>query len=175
MDQLAKETVGQDIDPLTSVHYTDLKPLVNSYIHLMVQTKWDVAVHGRDLYLSRETNIGTSKKIPAFNQSWRGCNHLTSNWSYKGHKVPYVVPRTADCLSPLRSNTEHWPYPPGVCSITWMSWRILHSWLIEYSLRENSPDLHNGIPARSGILLSDIMQFVNFNWPPDLDNLMGLE
>ena len=37
--QLAKETLDQDIDPLASVHYTDMKPLVNSYIQKMVQTK----------------------------------------------------------------------------------------------------------------------------------------
>ena len=28
-----------------------MKPLINSYIHTLVQTKWDVAVHGRDFYL----------------------------------------------------------------------------------------------------------------------------
>ena len=125
--------------------------------------------------LSRETNTGASKEIPAFNQSQRGCNHPTSNWSYKGHKVPYLVPRTIHCLSSLWSYTGHWPYAPGVCSVTRMLWRILHSWLIEYSLRENSRDLHNGIPARSGILLCDMMQFGNFNWPTDLDNIMELE
>ena len=51
VDQLAKETLDQYIDPLASVHYTDMKPLVNSYIQKLVQTKWDVGVHGRDLYL----------------------------------------------------------------------------------------------------------------------------
>ena len=55
VDQLAKETLDQDIDPLASVHYTDIKPLVNSYIQKLVQTKWDVAVHGRDLYLVKPT------------------------------------------------------------------------------------------------------------------------
>ena len=89
--------------------------------------------------------------------------------------VPYLVPRTADCLSPLWLNTEHWPYAPGVCSVTGMSCWILHSWIIEYSLRWNSQDLHSGIPVRNGFLLSDMMQFVNFNRPPDLDNIMGLE
>ena len=54
VDQLAKETLDQDIDPLASVHYTDMKPLVN-YIQKLVQTKWDVAVHGRDLYLVKPT------------------------------------------------------------------------------------------------------------------------
>ena len=32
VDQLAKETLDHDIDPLTTVHFADLKPLVNSYI-----------------------------------------------------------------------------------------------------------------------------------------------
>ena len=49
VDQLAKETLDQDIDPLASVHYADMKPLVNSYTRKLVQTKWDVVVHGRDL------------------------------------------------------------------------------------------------------------------------------
>ena len=174
MDQLAKETLDQDIDPLASIHYTDLKPLVNSYIQQLVQTKWDVAVHGRYL-LSSETNTGATEEIPALNQSWRGCNHSTSNWPYQGHQVPYLVLRTADGLSALWLNTEHWPYAPGVCSVTGMSWVILHSWIIEYSLRDNSQDLYSGIPVRSGILLSDMMQFVNFDLPPDLDNIIRLE
>ena len=37
------------------VHYTDMKPLVNSYIQKLVQTKWYVVVHGRDLYLVKPT------------------------------------------------------------------------------------------------------------------------
>ena len=104
---------------------------------------WEIQRYGSCTWqrsLSRETNTGTSKEIPAFNQSWRCRNHPTPNWSYNGHKVPYLVPRTADCLSPLWSNTEHWPYAPGVCSVTGMSWRILHIWLIEYSLREKNPE-----------------------------------
>ena len=62
VDQLAKETLDQDIDPLASVHYTDMKPLVNSYIQKLVQTKWDVAVHGRDLYLVKPT-LGPPNKF----------------------------------------------------------------------------------------------------------------
>ena len=62
VDQLAKETLDQDIDPLASVHYTDMKPLVNSYIQKLVQTKWDVSVHGRDLYLLKPT-LGPPKKF----------------------------------------------------------------------------------------------------------------
>ena len=51
-----------DIDPLASVHYTDMKQVVNSYIQKLVQTKWDVAVHGRDLYLVKPT-LGPPKKF----------------------------------------------------------------------------------------------------------------
>ena len=157
VDQLAKETLDQDIDPLASVHYTDMKPLVNSYIQKLVQTKWDVAVHAWQRSLSCETNTGATKEIPAPNQSWRGCNHPTSNWPYQGHQIPYLVPRTADWLSPLWPNTDQWPYAPGVCIVTGMSWWILHSRLVECSLWDNSWDLHSGIPARNGILLSDMM------------------
>ena len=62
VDQLAKETLDQDIDPLASSHYTDMKPLVNSYIQKLVQTKWDVAVHGRDIYLVKPT-LGPPKSF----------------------------------------------------------------------------------------------------------------
>ena len=128
VDQLAKETLDQDIDPLACVHYTDMKPLVNSHILNLVQTKWDVAP----------------------NQSWRGCRYPTSNWPYSGHQIPYLVPRTADLLSPMQSNADHWPYVAGVCIVTGMSWWILHSQLVECSLRDNSWDLHSGIPGGAG-------------------------
>ena len=62
VDQLAKETLDQEIDPLAGVHYTDLRPLVSSYIQQLVQTKWDVAAHGRDLYLVKPT-LGQPKKF----------------------------------------------------------------------------------------------------------------
>ena len=99
VDQLAKETLDQDIDPLANVNYTDMKPLVSSYIQKLVQTKWDVAVHGRDLYLEKPTRA--TEEVPAPNQSWRGCNHPTSNWPYQGHQIPYLVPSTTNWLSPL--------------------------------------------------------------------------
>ena len=62
VDQLAKETLDHDIDPLTTVHLADLKPLVNSYIQLEVQIKWDVSIHGRDLYLLKPT-LGPPKRF----------------------------------------------------------------------------------------------------------------
>ena len=107
--------------------------------------------------LSCETNTGATKEVPAPYQGWRGCNHPTSNWPYQGHQIPFLVPRTTNWLSPLWSNTDHWPYAGGVCIVTGMSWWILHSRLVECSLRDNSWDLHSRIPARSGILLSDMI------------------
>ena len=50
-----KGTCDHSINPLTTVHYADLKPLVNSYIKQEIQTKWDVSIHGRDLYLVKPT------------------------------------------------------------------------------------------------------------------------
>ena len=62
VDQLAKETLDHDINPLTTVHFADLKPLVNSYIQQEVQIKWDVSIHGRDLYLLKPT-LGPPKRF----------------------------------------------------------------------------------------------------------------
>ena len=60
--QLAKETLDHDIDPLATVHYADLKPVVNFYIQQEVQIKWGVSIHGRDLYLLKPT-LGPPKKF----------------------------------------------------------------------------------------------------------------
>ena len=54
-DRLAREALDQDVDPLLKVHYSDLKPLVNTYIQGLAQIKWDVSVHGRDMYLLKPT------------------------------------------------------------------------------------------------------------------------
>ena len=62
VDQLAKETLDLDIDPLVGVHYADLKPLVNPYIQQQVQIKWDVAAHGKDIYFVKPT-LGPPKKF----------------------------------------------------------------------------------------------------------------
>ena len=94
MDQLAKETLNQDIDPLTSVQ-------------VGCSCTWQRS-------LSCETNTGAIVEVPEPNQNWSGCNHPTSNWPYQGHQIPYLVPRTADWLSPLWSNTDQWPYAAGV-------------------------------------------------------------
>ena len=86
VDQLAKETLDQDIDPLASVHYTDMKPLVNSYIQKLVQTKWDVAVNGRDLYLVKPT-LGPPKKFQHLTRAeevitWLRIGHIKATKSH---------------------------------------------------------------------------------------------
>ena len=67
-DQLTKVTLDHDIDTMADVHYADLKPLVNSYIQQLVQIEWDVAVHGRDLYLLKPT-LGRPKKFQHLNRA----------------------------------------------------------------------------------------------------------
>ena len=110
----------------------------------------------RQRSISFETQTRITEDIPALYQSGRSCNHPTSNWPYQGHQGPYLVPRTAHYLSPLWSNAGQWPYSLGACSVTGGLWRILHSWLIEYSLRDSFRDLHSRIPTISGIVLSDL-------------------
>ena len=80
VDQLAKETLDQDIDPLANVNYTYMKPLVNSYIQKLVKTKWDVAVHGRDLYLVKPT-LGPLKKF----QHLTRAEEVVITWLRIGH------------------------------------------------------------------------------------------
>ena len=155
VDQLAKETLDQDTDPPANVHYTDMKPLV-IYIQKSVQTKWDVAVHGRDLYIVKPT-LGPPKQFQHITRAKEVVIIRLRKWPYQGHQIPYLVAKTADWLSPLWSNTDHWPHAAGVCIVTRMLWWILHSRLVECSLRDNSEVLHSGIPARSGIILSDMM------------------
>ena len=55
-------TMGSVVPLIVTDTYTDMKPLVNSYIQKLVQTKWDVSVHGRDLYLVKPT-LGPPKKF----------------------------------------------------------------------------------------------------------------
>ena len=66
--QIAKETLDQDINPLSGIHQTDFKPVVNSCIQQLVQTKWDVAVHGRYFYLVK-LKLGPPKKYQHLNRA----------------------------------------------------------------------------------------------------------
>ena len=122
--QLAKETLEQDIDPLASIHFTDMKPLVNSYIRPTGKCPlYKYETTGQLLHsevgsiqvgcsctwqrsLSCETNTGATEEVPAPNQSWRGCNDQTLNWPYQDHQLVVTVvvkhwPLTICCWSAL--------------------------------------------------------------------------
>ena len=88
MDQIAKGTLDQDIDTLASVHCTDMKPLLNSYIQKLVQIKCDVAVHGKDLYLVKPT-LGPLKKF----------QHLTRAEEFVITRLRIGIPRPPNPIS----------------------------------------------------------------------------
>ena len=97
------------LDPLASDHYTDMKPLVNSYIQKLVQTKWDVVVHGRDLYLVKPT-LGPPNKFLHLTRAeevvitWLRIGHTKATKSYILSRGPSTVCNhcgqtlTIDCM-----------------------------------------------------------------------------
>ena len=105
VDQLAKETLDQDINPLASVHYTDMKPLVNSYIQKLVQTKWDVAVHGRDLYLVKPT-LGPPKK---FQHLTRAEEVVITDFELAIPRPPNLISCPEDRQLVVTIVVKHWP------------------------------------------------------------------
>ena len=83
------------------------------------------------------------------------------------------------CLHWIAERPRTQPIRPNSYSVRGMSWWILHSWLVEYSLWDNSRDLqlHNWIITRHGILLSDMngqtfYTIPHFNHPPIWRNLL---
>ena len=107
VDQLAKKTLDQERDPLASVHYTDLKPLVNSCIQQLVQTKWGVAVHGRDLYLVKPT-LGQLKKFQRLTRA----EEVVITRPRIGHTKAHILSR-----GPLTTVVKH-------CTLTIYSWSV---------------------------------------------------
>ena len=84
VDLLITETLVQGIDPLASVHYTGLKPLVNSYIQQLVQIKWDVAVHGKYLYLVKPT-LGPPQNFKRLTIAEEVITRLRISYTTKSH------------------------------------------------------------------------------------------
>ena len=85
-----------------------------------------------------------------------GCDNPNTNWPYQGHKIPYLVPRTTNCLLVLWPDFDNWAHTPGMYSVATKSWWVLHNWLIEDPLCDDPGGLHNRISERSWILLSDM-------------------
>ena len=154
MDQLAKETLDHDIDPLTTVHFADVKALVNSYIQQEVQIKWDVSIHGRDLYLLKPT-LGPPKRFRHLTRAEEVVITRLRIGHTKATKS-HPVPRTTNCLPALCQDSDNWAHTPGMYSVATKLWWVLHSWLIEDPLWDDPRGFHNRISARSGILLSDM-------------------
>ena len=152
VDQLAKETLDHDIDPLATVHYADLKPVVNSYIQQEVQIKWDVSIHGRDLYLLKPT-LGPPKKFKHLTRA----EEVVITRPRIGHTKAtksHILSRGPPALWP---DSDHWAHAPRMYCVTANSWWILHGWLIGDPLWDNSRDLHSRVSERSWIFfLSDM-------------------
>ena len=155
MEQLEKDTFDHDIDLLTTVHYVDLKPLVNSYIQQEVQIQWDVSIHGRDLYLLKPT-LGPSKEFQYLTRKAEG---VLITWLRIGHTKAtksYFLSRG------LLTTCQHYDQTLTIehmllkCTAWQQSWWILHSWLIEDPIWDDSHGLHSSVSKRSWILLSDM-------------------
>ena len=109
--------------------------------------KWDVAVHGRDLYILKPT-LGPPKKF----------QHLTTDEEVVITRLR--IGHTKATKSYILSRG-----PPTGCHHCGQRLTIDHILLVcallqeyvECSLQDNSWELHSRIPARSGILLSDIV------------------
>ena len=100
VDHLTKEILDHGIGPLTTVHYADLKPLVNSYIHQEVHIKLDVSIHGRHLCFVK-LRIGHTKPT-------------------KSRYLPRG--RAIDNLPVLWLDSDHRTHAPEVHSVTTKSW-----------------------------------------------------
>ena len=70
-DKLAKESLGLNIDALLGIYHADLKPQVNAYVQQLTQVKWDVDVHGRDLYLLK-ANLAPPDRYKHLNRAEEG-------------------------------------------------------------------------------------------------------
>ena len=149
VDQLTKEILDHDIDPLASVHCADLKPLINSFIQ-QIQTKWHVVVQGRDLYLLKPT-LGPPTKF----------QHLT-----RAEKV--VITRLR--IGHTKATKAHIlsREPPTTCHLVVRHWPLtICSWGVQYYRKvvtNTSRDLHNAIPARSVIWYEQSKLYSSLNW-----------
>ena len=152
--QLAKEILDHDVDPLATVHYADLKPVVNSYIQQEVQIKWDVSIHGRDLYLLKPT-LGSSKKFKHLTRAEEVVKTRLRIGNTKATKS-HILSRGPPTAYQHCGQTKHWAHAPVVNCVTANSWWILHGWLIEDPLWENCRDLLSRVSERGWIILSDI-------------------
>ena len=125
MDQLANETVDHDMDPLTTVHFADLKPHVNSYIQQKVQIKWDVSIHGRDLNVLKPT-LGPPKRFRHLTRD----EELVITWLRIGHTKAtksHILSRGPPTACQHCGQTLTIEHILLECTVLQQSWWILHN------------------------------------------------
>ena len=129
--------LDDDIDPLTKVKSSPDRLDASGQILYPAAASNQVGcacAWQRSLFLEIIIRPPTQFSIP--NTGWRGY-HEGPNWSYYANKIQDLVARrTSHSLTTLWIDSDHWPY--GECSFTLNSWWILHSWLSEYPLWDNS-------------------------------------
>ena len=178
VDQLAKETLDHDIDPLTTVNFADLKPLVNAYIQQEVQIKWVVSIHGRDLYLLKPS-LGPPKRFRHLTRAEEvvitrlRIGHTKATKSHILSRGPLTTCQHCG----LTLTIEHILLE---CSVATKPWWVLHGWLIEDPLWDDPGSLHKIISERSQISnttlyqishqLTTISRWINLHyWTPPLE------
>ena len=141
VNQLAKEIFDHGIDSLTTVHNAGLKPLIDFGIQQEVQIKWDVSIHDRVLNLLKSIlrppkNFSRPARAAEVVIIWLQIGHT------KATKAQYLVSRTTEYLPALSPGSDQQTPATRVCSVARKSWWVLHSWLIEDPLWDDSRGLH---------------------------------
>ena len=129
-----------------------VSPLFHT-LKMLIMITQSVAVHGRDLYLVKPT-LGPQKKF----QHLIRAEEVVITRLRIGHTKAtksYILSRGPPTGCHHCGQTLTIDHMLLECAL--LSWWILHSRLVECFLRDNTWDLHSGIPARSGFLLSDMM------------------
>ena len=148
-DKLAKESLGLNIDALLGINHADLKPQVNAYVQQLTQVKWDVEVHGRDLYLlkanlappDRYKHLKRAEEVAMTRLRIGHCK------ATKGHIVSRGPP--AVCHHCQENITRMWHSPRT-------PWRVLRSRFSDFPLWVCTPLSDRWVSEGGWILLPDL-------------------
>ena len=144
VDQLAKETLDHDIDPLTTVHFADLKPLVNSYIQQEFQIKWDVSIQRS---VSPEINTRTTPRFWHLTRAEVVITRLLIGHT-KATKS-HILSQGPSTACQHCGQTDHWTHIPGMYRVSTKSWWVLNNCPIEDPLWDDPRGLHNSLTVYS--------------------------
>ena len=121
VDQLVNEAIDHGIDPLTTVHFADLKPLVNSYVQQEVQIKGYVSIHGRDLYLLKPT-LGPPKRFRHLTRIEEVVITRLRIGHTKATKSNILCWGPPTACPAMWSDSDNWAHTPWMCSVATKSW-----------------------------------------------------